>query len=76
MKYDIDKWIVEATSGHNDGWTKLHYTEQLLEIKDRLNSLEFLNKDKIKENYGEKENFKEAPSIDMGGNYKRDDTFV
>ena len=39
MKYDIDKWIVEATSGHNDGWTKLHYTEQLLEIKDRLNSL-------------------------------------
>jgi hypothetical protein len=61
MRYDtdtvggtIDKWIIEATSGHNDGWTKLHYIEQLSEIKDRLNSLEFLNKDKIKENYGEK----------------------
>ena len=45
----IEKWIIEATSGHNDGWTRLHYIEQLMEIKDRLNSLEFLNKDKIKE---------------------------
>ena len=50
----IEKWIIEATSNYNDGWTRLHYTEQLSEIKDRLNSLEFLNKDKIKENYGEK----------------------
>ena len=50
----IEKWIIEATSNYNDGWTRLHYTEQLSEIKDRLNSLEFLNKDKIKEQYGEK----------------------
>ena len=50
----IEKWIIEATSNYNDGWTRLHYTEQLSEIKERLNSLEFLNKDKIKENYGEK----------------------
>ena len=50
----IEKWIIEATSGHNDGWTRLHYTKQLSEIKERLNSLEFLNKDKIKEQYGEK----------------------
>ena len=50
----IEKWIAEAASNHNDGWTRLHYIEQLLEIKDRLNSLEFLNKDKIKEQYGEK----------------------
>ena len=50
----IEKWIIEATSNYNDGWTRLHYTEQLSEIKDRLNSLEFLNKDKIKEDYGEK----------------------
>lgn len=50
----INKWIIEATSGHNDGWTRLHYTERLSEIKERLNSLEFLNKDKIKEQYGEK----------------------
>ena len=50
----INKWIVEATSNYNDGWTRLHYTKQLSEIKERLNSLEFLNKDKIKEQYGEK----------------------
>jgi len=49
----IEKWIIEATSGHNDGWTKLHYMQQLSEIKDRLNSLEFLNKDKIKKQHGE-----------------------
>jgi hypothetical protein len=49
----INKWIVEATSNYNDGWTRLHYTKQLSEIKERLNSLEFLNKDKIKEQYGE-----------------------
>jgi len=42
----IEKWIIEATSGHNDGWTRLHYTKQLSEIKDRLNSLEFLKKHK------------------------------
>ena len=60
MTYDMDtvggtieKWIIEATSGHNDGWTRLHYTKQLSEIKERLDSLEFLNKDKIKEQYGE-----------------------
>ena len=60
MTYDIstvestiNKWVVEATSNYNDGWTKLHYTVQLMEVKDRLNSLEFLNKDKIKEQYGE-----------------------
>jgi hypothetical protein len=49
----IEKWIIEATSGHNDGWMRLHYTKQLSEIKERLDSLEFLNKDKIKEQYGE-----------------------
>ena len=40
----INKWIVEATSNYNDGWTRLHYTKQLSEIKNRLNSLEFLKK--------------------------------
>ncbi len=42
----IEKWIIEATSGHNDGYTRLHYTKQLSEIKNRLNSLEFLKKHK------------------------------
>ena len=49
----IEKWITEATSGYNDGYTRLHYMQQLSEIKDRLNSLEFLNKDKIKKQHGE-----------------------
>ena len=53
MTETIEKWIIEATSGYNDGWTRLHYTKQLSKIKERLNSLEFLNKDKIKEQYGE-----------------------
>ena len=52
MTETIEKWITEATSGYNDGYTRLHYTKQLSEIKERLNSLEFLNKDKIKEQYG------------------------
>ena len=40
---DIDNWIVEETSAHNDGWTQLHYIEKLRELKDKLNSLNFLN---------------------------------
>ena len=37
------KYKIESESDYNDGWTKLHYMQQLSEIKDRLNSLEFLN---------------------------------
>ena len=40
---DIDNWLIEATSAHNDGWTQLHYIEKLRELKDQLNSLDFLN---------------------------------
>ena len=40
---DMDNWIIEATSPYNDGWTQLHYIELLRELKDRLNSLDFLN---------------------------------
>ena len=40
---DIDNWVIEATSAHNDGWTQLHYIEKLRELKDQLNSLDFLN---------------------------------
>ena len=42
----IDKWIIEATSSHNDGWTQKHYRDQLQEVYDRLNQLEFISKDK------------------------------
>lgn len=40
---DITNWIIEATSAHNDGYTKLHYIQKLRELKDQLNSLDFLN---------------------------------
>ena len=42
----IDKWIIEATSNYNDGWTQKHYRDQLQEVYDRLNQLEFILKDK------------------------------
>mgnify|MGYP003649356598 CR=1 FL=1 len=42
----IDKWIIEATSGYNDGWTQKHYRDQLQGVYDRLNDLEFILKDK------------------------------
>ena len=47
---DIDNWVIEATSAHNDGWTQLHYKDKLRELKDQLNSLDFLNE----YNHGEK----------------------
>ena len=47
---DITNWIIEATSAHNDGYTKLHYIQKLRKLKDQLNSLDFLNE----HNHGEK----------------------
>ena len=47
---DIDNWVIEAKSRHNDGHTQLHYKTLLRELKDKLNSLEFLNE----YNHGEK----------------------
>jgi hypothetical protein len=40
---DITNWIIEATSAYNDGYTRFHYIEKLRELKDQLNSLDFLN---------------------------------
>ena len=40
---DIHKWVIEATSNHNDGWIRQHYIDKLKKLKDELNSLEFLN---------------------------------
>jgi len=53
---DTDNWIIEATSPYNDGWTQLHYIELLRELKDRLNSLDFLNE----YNHAEKSNKQQA----------------
>ena len=55
---DIDNCTIEATSPYNDGWTQLHYIELLRELKDRLNSLDFLNE----YNHGEKSNKQQAIS--------------
>ena len=53
---DITSWIIEATSAHNDGYTKLYYIEKLRNLKDQLNSLDFLNK----YNHGEKSDKQQA----------------
>ena len=55
---DITNWIIEATSAHNDGWTRLHYIEKLRELKEQLNSLDFLNE----YNHGEKSDKQQANS--------------
>ena len=33
----INKWKIEAASGHNDGWTRQHYQRMLDEVKRDLN---------------------------------------
>ena len=55
---DIDNWNIEATSEYNDGWVRLHYIEKLRELKDQLNSLDFLNE----YNHGEKSDKQQANS--------------
>ena len=47
---NVDNWIIEAKSAYNDGYTQLYYKTLLRDLKDRLNSLEFLNE----YNHGEK----------------------
>ena len=47
---NVDDWIIQAKSSHNDGYTQLYYKTLLRDLKDRLNSLEFLNE----YNHGEK----------------------
>ena len=41
----INKWIVEASSEYNDGYTREYYRIMLKDIQTRLNELEFLKKD-------------------------------
>lgn len=48
---DIDNWIIEATSAYSDGYTRQHYIDKLRELKDRLNSLDFLNEDYVGEKF-------------------------
>jgi len=55
---DITNWIIEATSAYNDGYTRQHYIDKLRELKDQLNSLDFLNE----YNHGEKSDKQQANS--------------
>ena len=55
---DISNWIIEATSAYNDGYTQQHYIDKLRELKDQLNSLDFLNE----YTHGEKSNKQQANS--------------
>ena len=55
---DINNWAIEATSKYNDGWTQKHYIDKLRELKDQLNSLDFLNE----YNHGEKSDKQQANS--------------
>jgi hypothetical protein len=45
QKSSVVNWIIEATSGHNDGWTQQHYRDLLQGLYDQLKDLEFLKKD-------------------------------
>ena len=47
---NVDNWIIEAESSYNDGYTREYYMSLLRDLKQRLNSLEFLNE----YNHGEK----------------------
>jgi len=40
----INKWILEASSTYNDGYTREYYKVILKDIQTRLNELEFLKK--------------------------------
>ena len=53
---DITNWIIEAKSWYNDGYTRQHYIDKLRELKDQLNSLDFLNE----YNHGEKSDKQQA----------------
>ena len=32
----LQKWQLEAASGHNDGWTQKYYRDKIKEVKDYL----------------------------------------
>ena len=53
---DITNWIIEAKSWYNDGCTRQYYIDKLRELKDQLNSLDFLNEN----NHGEKSDKQQA----------------
>lgn len=36
IECEIRRYLLEANSGHNDGWTQEHYRKYLIEIKDLI----------------------------------------
>ena len=39
----LQKWQLEANSGHNDGWTKKHYQDKIDEVVSHLTKTESEN---------------------------------
>ena len=44
---EIIKYASEAFSGHNDGWVTNHYKQELIKIRDYLNTLKLDEKDDV-----------------------------
>lgn len=36
VENQIRRYLLEANSGHNDGWTQEHYRKYLIEIKELI----------------------------------------
>ena len=46
----ITKWKIEASSNHNDGWTRKHYQEKIDRLKSAMNKA-FEQDDESLDNY-------------------------
>ena len=36
----LREWNIEATSGHNDGWTQKYYRDKIQEVRDFLENID------------------------------------
>lgn len=67
----ITNWVIEATSGHNDGWTQQHYRDLLQGLYDQLKDLEFLKKIKMTEQYWKREDGEVVAVGDMNEHHAK-----
>jgi hypothetical protein len=37
--YTIDKWKIEASSSHNDGWIVEHYAQKIEKLQEAVNRI-------------------------------------
>ena len=51
--YNLMNWKLEAESGYNDGWTRYHYIDKILMVKQYVNdSLSEYSEENKKERFG------------------------